>query len=65
MKQVNNLREFWYRSITLGYRTITPGQAKSLKKLESRRYRSITPEATNPQGLSTDLWVTFRPRLLG
>jgi hypothetical protein len=38
---------------------------KSLKRLESCRYRSITPEGTNSQGFSTDLWINIKPRLRG
>jgi hypothetical protein len=46
MKQVNNLRGFWYRSITLRYQSITPSQGKSLKKK-----KAVGTEVSHPKTL--------------
>ncbi len=52
MKQVNKLRDFRYRSITVRYRSITPFFCKSLKRLEVAGYRSITEKSPYQQGFA-------------
>jgi len=65
MNQINNLRGFWYQSITVGYRSITPIRGQVIEKSRKCPVPKYHTRRHLPTGFIHRFVGNFSPRLLG